>query len=72
MKLRLMLIRLRSDLAFLIDRSLVFTEVQLLVQPLLVELLISQTTKTPRNKIVNIPLKYLVVVDFSISCTVEV
>lgn len=66
-----MLMRLRSDLAFLIDRSLVFTEVQLLVQPLLVELLISKTTKTPRHKIVNIPLKYLVV-DFSISCTVEV
>lgn len=62
----------KSDLAFLMDRSLVFSEVQLLVQPLLVELLISQTAKTPRNKIVNIPLKYLVVVGFSISCTVEV
>lgn len=71
MKLRLILIRLRSDLAFLIDRSLVFTEMQLLVQPLIVELLISHTKIAPRNKIVNIPLKYLVV-DFSISCTVEV
>lgn len=71
MKLILILIRLRSDLAFLIDRSLVFTEAHLLVQPLLVELLISPTTKTLRKKIVNIPLKY-VVVDFSISCTVIV